>query len=107
MLQSKYSLFTDKFLVFRRDLFCRRSIDVRTENEFKMERIFGAKNIPLNQIQSKIEELKKLEKIYIYCATGNRSQIACHLLNSIGIENCYNVEGGIEEWKWNNFETEK
>jgi hypothetical protein len=26
MLQSKYSLFTDKFLVFRRDLFCRRSI---------------------------------------------------------------------------------
>lgn len=82
-------------------------IDVRTENEFKMERIFGAKNISLNQIQSKIEELKKLEKIYIYCATGNRSQIACHLLNSAGIENCYNVEGGIEEWKWNNFETEK
>ena len=82
-------------------------IDVRTKEEHFFEKIANSKNIPLNQIQEKIEELKKLEKIYIYCATGNRSQIACHLLNSAGIENCYNVEGGIKEWKWNNFEIEK
>lgn len=82
-------------------------IDVRTEAENETEKIIGTTNIPLNRIQNSNFDFEKGEPIYVYCATGNRSQIACHLLKSQGFENCYNIEGGIAEWKRQGFETEK
>jgi rhodanese-related sulfurtransferase len=81
-------------------------IDVRTPNEHLAEKIAGTTLIPLNEIQSRIEELKKFSTIYIYCATGNRSEVACHLLAQSGIK-CYNVESGIMAWIRQGFPTEK
>lgn len=82
-------------------------IDVRTEAENKTEKIIGTINVPLNRIQNKDLNFNKSDSLYIYCATGNRSQVACHILKAQGFENCYNVEGGIAEWKRAGFETEK
>lgn len=82
-------------------------IDVRTKNENESERIADTVHIPLNELQNKELDFAQNDEIYIYCATGNRSQVVCHLLKSQGFENCYNVEGGIAEWKREGFETEK
>jgi len=65
-------------------------VDVRTKGEFQGGHIKGSINIPLDTINSKIEELKKKNKIVITCCrSGNRSGMAKSILERNGIE-CYN-----------------
>lgn len=65
-------------------------IDVRTPGEFKSGHIKGAVNIPLNQLQSKIPELKKKNKKLITCCrSGSRSGMAKGILRSAGLD-CVN-----------------
>lgn len=62
-------------------------IDVRTKSEFALGAIPGSKNIPLQIINSKITEIKKLNKpIITCCASGMRSGSAANMLNNQGIE---------------------
>ena len=61
-------------------------IDVRSVGEFANGHIKGSKNIPLDVISSKIEDIKKLNKpIIACCASGIRSGLATNTLNSNGI----------------------
>lgn len=72
-------------------------IDVRTPAEFMMGHVAGSKNIPLNEVPSRIEEFKSMPKpIVLCCASGNRSGQATHLLNMNGIEEAYNGGGWTE-----------
>lgn len=65
-------------------------VDVRTPGEYRGSHIQGSVNIPLDQIKSKIAELKKKNKPVITCCrSGNRSSMAKGVLKSAGIE-CYN-----------------
>ena len=62
-------------------------IDVRTVGEYKEGHIKGSKNIPLDSISSKIEEIKKLNKPVIACCrSGMRSAQATSILKQNGIE---------------------
>ena len=62
-------------------------IDVRTVGEYKEGHIKGSKNIPLDTIYSKIEEIKKLNKPVIACCrSGMRSAQATSILKQNGIE---------------------
>ncbi len=62
-------------------------IDVRTTGEFQGGHIKGSKNIPLNTISSKINEIKKLNKpVIACCASGMRSSQATSILKSNGID---------------------
>lgn len=68
-------------------------IDVRTTGEFASGHIKGSKNIPLDQIGSKITEIKKLNKPVIACCrSGMRSGQATSILKQNGIE-CLNGGG--------------
>lgn len=68
-------------------------IDVRTPAEFKGGHVNGAKNYPLQSIQSKAAELKKMNKpLILCCASGNRSGQATRILQAQGIE-CVNGGG--------------
>ena len=44
-------------------------------------------------------DLEVSNSYYIYCRTGARSAQACQILKQKGIVNCYNLLGGIIEWK--------
>jgi rhodanese-related sulfurtransferase len=62
-------------------------IDVRTPDEFKAGHIAVARNIPLDQIKSRVAELKKTGKPVITCCrSGARSGMAKTQLASAGIE---------------------
>lgn len=62
-------------------------IDVRTPVEFQGGHIKGSKNIPLNVISSKINDIKKLNKpVIACCASGMRSAQATSILKSNGID---------------------
>ena len=65
-------------------------VDVRTPGEFKSGHIKGSINIPLDEIRSKITELKGKNKTIITCCrSGNRSGMAESILKNAGME-CYN-----------------
>jgi rhodanese-related sulfurtransferase len=46
-----------------------------------------------------ISSLDKTQSYFVYCRSGARSAQACQILKQQGIENCYNLLGGILEWK--------
>lgn len=65
-------------------------IDVRSYEEFQGGSVVGSINIPLNEIQERLEEIKKLKTpLILCCASGNRSGQAQHFLSQFDIE-CYN-----------------
>lgn len=67
-------------------------IDVRTTREFNSGHLAGALNIPVYDLDDKIEELKTLpQPIVVVCASGARSAHATEILNSSGIQ-CF--DGG-------------
>jgi len=62
-------------------------IDVRSPGEFSGGHIKGSKNIPLNEIGAKINEIKKLNKpVIACCASGMRSSQATSILKQNGID---------------------
>lgn len=76
-------------------------IDVRTLGEFRSGHIPNAKNIPVQDLSSKINTLDhyKDEEIILYCASGARSASAARLLASNGFNKIYNLSGGISSYK--------
>ncbi len=72
-------------------------LDVRTPGEFKSGHIPKAKNIPVNELSSKINTLSshKDEEVVVYCASGMRSSNASKILTKNGFNKIYNLSGGI------------
>lgn len=62
-------------------------IDVRTPPEFASGNIKGSRNIPINILKTKINELKKAGKpVIAVCASGARSGMAKSILLGEGID---------------------
>ncbi|MEZ4910267.1 MAG: universal stress protein [Saprospiraceae bacterium] len=70
-------------------------IDVRSEKEFNYGHVQGSVNIPLEQINNHIAELKNFETLIVYCRSGNRSVHAKRILDENGIHNV--IDGGALE----------
>jgi rhodanese-related sulfurtransferase len=73
-------------------------IDVRTEAEYAQAKIEGSTHIPLHMLPLKVQDLRNGEPVVFYCRSGARSAQACAWLMSQGIENVYNLAGGIMGW---------
>lgn len=76
-------------------------LDVRTEDEWSRGIIPGAINIDIYKGQGFVYEVEALDKsknYYVYCAAGARSAQACSIMKQLGIENAYNLMGGITQW---------
>ena len=71
-------------------------IDVRTPEEFKTGYIEESFNVEWQIISSIIDEVKKDQKIYLYCRSGRRSQNATNTLIDLGYEDVINL-GGIKD----------
>ena len=71
-------------------------VDVRTPGEFMGGHVEGSINIPLQEIQQRIEEIKALpQPIILCCASGNRSGQATSYLRGLGID-CSNGGSWLE-----------
>lgn len=72
-----------------------RVIDVRTADEYARRHIPGSLLIPVDEIESRLPDISRDEKVYVICERGNRSQRACERLGDLGIGNTVTIEGGI------------
>jgi rhodanese-related sulfurtransferase len=74
-------------------------VDCRERWEWDAGRIEGAVLIPLNQIMAGggVDILDPSKKTYVVCRTGNRSELATHMLRARGFD-AENMEGGMERW---------
>lgn len=62
-------------------------LDVRTKSEYAQGAIPGSKNIALQQVASRIEEIKSWDApIITCCVSGMRSGTAASILKAQGIE---------------------
>lgn len=71
-------------------------VDVRTTAEYRGGHVTGSINIPLQELQQRLEEVKKLpQPILLCCASGGRSGQATQFLQNHGIT-CENGGGWMD-----------
>jgi rhodanese-related sulfurtransferase len=73
-------------------------IDVREVDEYNSGYIPGAINIPLSQLNTRINEIPKDKDIYLYCRSGNRSKQAAKVLMREGFYELTHLQGGMMSW---------
>ncbi len=62
-------------------------IDVRRPAEFEAGHAKGSVNIPLNEMEGRLQEFRKMKKeIIVVCGGGTRNQKAHDLLEQHGIQ---------------------
>jgi len=76
-------------------------LDVRTEREFRENRIANSILLPFDEIEENAEILlpDKDAQILVYCRRGIRSRVAANMLISLGYTNVLDF-GGLDAWSF-------
>jgi rhodanese-related sulfurtransferase len=80
-------------------------VDVRTEREWREQRIRDSVNVPLARLGERLHELDGGRPLVVHCATGYRSAIAASLLLRQGFGAVADLAGGIGAWTSHGLET--
>src|ERR687889_54666 len=84
-------------------------VDVREQHEFEEAHIPGAIHVPRGHLESRIEGKvgDKSRPVVLYCASGQRSALAAHTLQSLlGYDDVASMRGGITLWKDRGYDVE-
>jgi rhodanese-related sulfurtransferase len=74
-------------------------IDCRSPMEISQGKIEGGIPMPLHLLPMQVDQIARDKKVVIYCRSGARSAQACYFLaQNYGIDNAYNLRGGIISW---------
>ena len=68
-------------------------LDTRTVGEYSRGHIDGFRNIPVDELRERIDEIEPGKRVYVICQSGLRSYIATRILEGHGFE-AYNFAGG-------------
>jgi rhodanese-related sulfurtransferase len=82
------------------------SSDLRTPEENREKRIPNSINLDIYapDFQTKILEMDRTKKYYLYCRSGSRSFHAGLFMHQNGFKHIFNLDCGILGWR---YETEK
>ncbi|MFZ6051093.1 rhodanese-like domain-containing protein [Halocola ammonii] len=73
-------------------------IDVRDDHEVDICNI-GGKQIPMSEVMSHVDEIRKDIPVVVHCRAGARSAaVITALEQKYGMDNLYNLTGGILAW---------
>jgi hydroxyacylglutathione hydrolase len=81
-------------------------LDVRGRSEYAAGHIPHSINIPLGELQSRLNEVPEGE-VVIHCQGGTRSIIAASILQREGRSDVVNMDGGFAEWESNGLPVER
>ena len=72
-------------------------IDVRTPSEFASGHIAGALNVPLDRLESQVEDLAPDGGLVLVCKAGTRARLAAELLQPCR-PHALVLDGGMDAW---------
>ncbi len=72
-------------------------VDVREPGEYAAGHVSGAKLVPLAGLSSRVDDLPRGGRIYVICASGNRSRTGAEVLTAAGLD-AVSVKGGTRGW---------
>ncbi len=75
-------------------------VDVRDPAEFAAAHIRDSRNIPLNELPQRINELDKFKSksVIVLCQSGVRSSKATMQLKKAGFNEVFSLNGGLAAW---------
>lgn len=74
-------------------------LDVRDSLETRETGIIpGARHIPLNDLRARVTEVPRDRPVVTYCRSGHRSYVASRILRQHGVNDTYNLSGGMAVW---------
>lgn len=75
-------------------------VDVREPHEWEIANLepYGARLIPMREIDARLGELDRDAEIVLHCKTGGRSAIVLRRLREAGYTRLWNLKGGILAW---------
>ena len=84
-------------------------VDVRTAEEYQEGFINHSQNIDFNSptFDEDILKLDKTKPVILYCKSGRRSAKCAKKLLDAGFIKIFDLDGGITQWKFKEFELEK
>lgn len=84
-------------------------LDVRANGEFSGGRIPKSKNIPLAEIDKRLDEIDRFKDkpVIATCGTGSRAGAAVKLLKQRGFSDVYLLAGGFAAWQQASLPVEK
>ena len=74
-------------------------LDVRTQEEWDEYHAPDTTLIPLDELESRLDELPQNEEIVVVCRSGNRSQAGRDILRNNGFEQATSMSGGLNAWR--------
>jgi rhodanese-related sulfurtransferase len=73
-------------------------LDVRRPDEVGICALPNAVNIPIDDLQDRLEELDPAAPIVVFCHHGVRSLSATAFLRNLGFTDVHSLAGGIDLW---------
>jgi len=73
-------------------------VDVRAKSEWDAGHVEGSRNVPLNHLVERADELPRDRTLVVHCGSGYRSSIAASLLEQQGFDNVLDLVGGMQAW---------
>jgi len=75
-------------------------LDVRTPGEFARGHLEGALLIDYHspEFRDRMAGLDRTKSYLVYCRTGSRSSRTVRIMNELGFQHIYHLEGGILRW---------
>jgi rhodanese-related sulfurtransferase len=73
-------------------------LDVRTQTEWDQFHIKDSTLIPLEELQTRLNELPKSKDIVVVCLSGQLSQSGAAILQQAGFPHVSYVSGGLQAW---------
>jgi len=82
-------------------------VDLRKPVEFGIAHVPGAVNIPLEQLEARIDELRHEHGVLIYCINGARTRQAEPVVYANDIDKVFHLEGDLQRWIQGGYPIEK
>ena len=73
-------------------------LDIRNADAFARGHIVGAKNVPVDELDARLEQLDKDRAVLAVCDQGITSNKAVDLLRKAGFESAWGLKGGMAAW---------
>jgi rhodanese-related sulfurtransferase len=75
-------------------------IDLRSKEQYDAGHIVDARNVPVGELESQADSLKKWRdrNVITYCDSGSDGASAARALMKLGFGKVFNLHGGLNAW---------